>query len=504
MFLLRIITAFLTSLSLLSATPVVSEFLASNATGLTDLDGDNPDWIEIHNPGPNAVDLTGWYLSDDPDLPTRWTFPATTLSAGGYLVVFASGKDRLTGPELHTNFSLSKSGEFLALTSPDGQVVSSFTYPAQATDVSYGPTKSGNELVLITAEAPAKALIPDAALDASIGTTWRSNDPSFDDSSWLVGNLGVGLERSSGFQNDIGLDVGAAWGVNSSVYIRVPILSDLDPAAVRSLTLRMKYDDGFAAFLNGTYVAGDNDPSPLLYQSDATGGRPDSLALQFADFDLTPHRHLLTPSNNLLAIHGLNQFSNSGDLLIRPELVATLEQAVASSVGFFPTPTPGAENPTANFEAFLDDTTFLLGRGIYQSAFTETIASTDPGASLIYTTDGSIPTAANGTIVPPPDALTPAQATVPITTTTILRVIATRTNALPTNIDTPSSRRIKGISGRRRVAHPRGRIAIPSGRQKVPPRLLPRPIRHRQARLQPLRSPGRPPARQHHPARGLL
>ena len=430
------ITALLATSLSLSAQPVVSEFLASNLTGLTDLDGDHSDWIEIHNTGSTAVDLAGWQLSDDPTVPGKWTFPSVTLAADEFLVVFASGKNIITGPELHTNFSLARSGESVVLTSPDLVTASSYTYPEQAADVSYGPTNNGNNLLLVSQNAPAKALIPDATLDALIGTSWQSNNPTFNDSGWLSGNLGVGLERTSGFEDEFGINVGAAWGVNSSVYIRVPFSTGFDPANILNLTLRMKYDDGFVAFLNGTKVAESNAPATLSYNSNATSGRPDTSALEFALFDLTPHLTELTSTDNLLAIHGLNQFSNSGDMLIRPELVATLSTPVASTPGYFPSPTPGAENAESNFESILEDTTFEIGRGIYDTPFSETISSTDPGATLIYTTDGSVPGPSNGTQVPAPDAFTPASLVLPITTTTVLRVIATRNNSLPTNVDT--------------------------------------------------------------------
>lgn len=122
--------------------PIISEFLTQNDSGLLDEDGGASDWIEIHNPGNDPVLLGGYYLTDNSANPTRWTFPNTTLEPGGYLVVFASGKDRaVAGSELHTNFSLSSNGEYLALVKPDGFTrVSEFTptYPEQRVDVSYG------------------------------------------------------------------------------------------------------------------------------------------------------------------------------------------------------------------------------------------------------------------------------------------------------------------------------------------------------------------------------
>ena len=123
-------------------TPVLSEFLATGNETYRDEDRDTPDWLEIHNPGPDMIDLAGYALTDDTADLTKWVFPATTLSAGDYLVVFASDKDRaVAGSPLHTNFKLASSGEYLALVAPDGiTIVSEFrpAYPPQTAPYSYG------------------------------------------------------------------------------------------------------------------------------------------------------------------------------------------------------------------------------------------------------------------------------------------------------------------------------------------------------------------------------
>lgn len=127
------------------AAPVISEFMASNETTLADEDGDFSDWIEIYNPDDEPVDLAGYFLSDDVEVLKRWVFPATTLEAGAWLVVFASGKDRDVG-EFHTDFKLSAGGEYLALGAPDGAtVVSGFgaRYPPQFEDKTFGVGEFG-------------------------------------------------------------------------------------------------------------------------------------------------------------------------------------------------------------------------------------------------------------------------------------------------------------------------------------------------------------------------
>ncbi|MCC6435956.1 MAG: CotH kinase family protein [Acidimicrobiales bacterium] len=124
----------------------LSEFLASNSTGIQDTDGTFPDWVELTNPGSTPVDLAGWSLSDSASNPSMWTFPAVTLPAGGTIVVFADGKDIKTDPaRLHTNFKLSAGGEYLGLYRPDGSLAGDFApqYPAQTADRSYGIDSNG-------------------------------------------------------------------------------------------------------------------------------------------------------------------------------------------------------------------------------------------------------------------------------------------------------------------------------------------------------------------------
>ena len=84
--------------------PIITEFLASNDKGLLDKDHESSDWIEINNPTGRAIDLDGWYLSDDINDLEKWEFPSVVLPPGGYLVVFASGRDeREVGGELQPN-----------------------------------------------------------------------------------------------------------------------------------------------------------------------------------------------------------------------------------------------------------------------------------------------------------------------------------------------------------------------------------------------------------------
>jgi hypothetical protein len=123
---------------------IINEFMAANGSGLTDEDGDYSDWIEIYNQSDSAVNLGGWALTDDVDQPQKWPFPDMSLGSHEYLVVFASGKNRTSveaGTPLHTNFKLSKSGEYLALHNileRRFMDIISPQYAEQFRDVSYG------------------------------------------------------------------------------------------------------------------------------------------------------------------------------------------------------------------------------------------------------------------------------------------------------------------------------------------------------------------------------
>ncbi|HUF61776.1 MAG TPA: lamin tail domain-containing protein [Verrucomicrobiales bacterium] len=139
---------------LTQATLRITEFVAVNAGPLTDEDGALSDWIEIHNSGSDPVELGGLHLTDDRDLPTRWTLPlGAVLSSGEYRIVFASGKNRIQ-PEhsLHTNFSLASEGEYLALIASDGVTVLDEyapAYPVQSASASYGRGANGEPAYLI-------------------------------------------------------------------------------------------------------------------------------------------------------------------------------------------------------------------------------------------------------------------------------------------------------------------------------------------------------------------
>ncbi len=370
------------------AAPVISEFMASNDSTLADEDGDYPDWIEIYNPDAQAVDIAGWHLTDDASELNQWTFPSVSIPAGGYLVVFASKKNRATsGQPLHTNFKLKTGGEYLALVQPDGVTVATEydPYPVQQTDVSYGqPQGTMVTENVIPASAPARYLVPTEPV-----TGWQS--VAFDDSAWSAGTNGIGYDRdaSNSYGPFIHTDIESeTYGVNGSVYLRIEFQVD-DPTQVTALELRTRHDDGFAAWINGQSVANDNISAFATWNSTAlTSQEADLQTPRVWDATaLIPH---LVAGKNVLAVQLVNQSTTSSDFLFSAGLHLTRQADPVVGDRYFVEPTPGAENNTAPGEPS-EPVKVSEPSGVKTSAVSVTLSTEDPAADIRYTLDGTEP-----------------------------------------------------------------------------------------------------------------
>ncbi len=155
-FLLPLI-AFLFFQKNLAAQIVINEVSAANMSGLADEDGDRQDWVELHNKGAAAVNLGGWFLSDNPAKPQKWAFQTgATIAPGGYRVIFCSGKNKQV-LYLHTNFKITQTkGEPIILSQPNGTTADIFTFdiPNQGNH-SYGRSPNGGpDWKIFTAPTP--------------------------------------------------------------------------------------------------------------------------------------------------------------------------------------------------------------------------------------------------------------------------------------------------------------------------------------------------------------
>jgi hypothetical protein len=138
----------------------INEFLAANTTGITDEDGESSDWIEIYNASDLSIDLEGLSLTDDFASPRKWIFPAVDLPAHGFLLVWASGKDRNIPAQLHTSFKLDKSGEQIGLYAQDSTAIDKIVFGPQISNVSFGRYPDGDVWMPGLRPTPGKANQP--------------------------------------------------------------------------------------------------------------------------------------------------------------------------------------------------------------------------------------------------------------------------------------------------------------------------------------------------------
>lgn len=257
------------------AQPIISEFQAANSTTLLDEDGDASDWIELYNPTDESVNLSGWALTDEASDKGQWLFPSTNIGPSQFLTVFASGKDRrIPGSPLHTNFKLGASGEYLGLIKGDGFTVASEfapVFPPQASGLSFGFPAIHETIPLLAEGATGKLLVPS---NGDLGENWVM--PGFPDANWTSIESAIGYHSPaySLFQDALPADIGGSnhWtnglgsdvdplmrGISSSAYLRFPFIAT-HPSKLDELKLRIVYQDGFVAYLNGIQVASRNAP----------------------------------------------------------------------------------------------------------------------------------------------------------------------------------------------------------------------------------------------------
>ena len=235
---------------------------------------------------------------------------------------------------------------------------------------------------LVPENTTKRVLVPTGPVDSN----WKTG-AVFSDSVWTrcIGRPGgIGYERDSGYQQLITLDVEAQmYTRNCTCYIRIPFILGDRPDDFGSLTLKIRRDDGFVAYLNGVEVARRNFNGTPRWNSSAAASHSDSVAVLFESIDISPSLNTLRHGGNLLAIQGLNTSVTSSDFLIAVELIAAKGGAANGGTAF-----PTAQQYTGPF--VLAESTQVKTRtlsGTTWSALNEATFAVGPVADNLRVTE---------------------------------------------------------------------------------------------------------------------
>ncbi|MEO1863467.1 MAG: CotH kinase family protein, partial [Verrucomicrobiia bacterium] len=369
--------------------PFISEIVAANDKTLKDNFGETSDWIELHNPGSEPANLLGWGLSDELESPLKWTFPDVSIPPGEFLLVHASGNN-IADPRrpLHTSFRLSRAGEFLGLAKPDGSFADKYApgFPALNDNQSYGVPMMEAPDEVIPAHSTFSYLTP---ASGNANEKWTKTNFKLTP-NWRSRRSGFGFQKSGSTLT--GLIKTSIPTSKRVIWLRKKF-SIKNHETLDHLILRIQFDDGFIAYLNGQKVAAMNAVEKPKYNSYAT---KDNRDLSFFDFDLTDHIRLLKPGeNNVLAVQAFNYRTDREQFFVMPTLLAARLTAFDSTKRvFLTTPTPRRLN-TSESPPQPGDPIFSKPSGSFASSFSITLKPSVEGEIVRYTTNGSVPTASS-------------------------------------------------------------------------------------------------------------
>lgn len=214
------------------------------------------------------------------------------------------------------------------------------------------------------------------------------------------------------------------FGINASAFVRLPFLiSEVD--LINDLTLRVRYNDGFIAYLNGVKILERNAPINPNWNSAATVIRNIGETIIPEVIDISDFLSLLSTGTNLLSFQILNSSATNGNLLLQPELLAT--SVMVTNRAWLVEATPGLINDSEYYYGEVAGTKFNVDRGFFENPFELEITTSTAEAQIYYSFDCSEPGPDKGLIYTGP---------ILITNTTVVRARAFKPGFKPTKIDT--------------------------------------------------------------------
>ncbi|MEX0641450.1 MAG: SdrD B-like domain-containing protein, partial [Pirellulales bacterium] len=341
----------------------ITEFMASNRSGLRDPSGELHDWIEITNVGSVAGNLGGWFLTDRSDNLTRQQLPSLDIAPGESVVFFALDNDFGNVTPQSIGFQLAASGEYLALFEPDGVTIASeFSprFPQQVPDVSYGRSTTGELLYYPTPTpgAPNAGGVPTITYNLVITEFMAENHTTYQDEE---GDYADWIEITNAGDLTVTLN---EWHLTD--------------------------DPSFLTMWEFPDVAVDPGQSIVVFASENNRRNPDRPLHTNFKLDVDgDYLALVEPDGQTVA----SEFEFRRQ---EPDVSFGLSPDLQHQ-RFFTTPTPGQPNQAARLVV-----TFSVQHGFYDTAQLVALSTETAGAEIRYTTDGSAPTAITGTVYSAP------------------------------------------------------------------------------------------------------
>lgn len=365
---------------------VISEVLPNNRSYRPDEDGEYVDVIELHNESDNAISLNGLFLSDDATKKDKWAFPDVSIEPDQYLIVYASGKNRTEGTELHASFSLSADGESVVISDSQGRLIDRMSYGATEADVSWS----------LTSGQWTDSLPPTPGFSNDSSGVARVDKELTDANSYRVyinevmASTRATNDESSGQSND--------WVELYNASNSVVDLSGWGLSDNAGRPRKWQFPDG-ASIGPGEYM--------LVYLSGNDG--------------LTDGRYHTSFSLSSSGSESLTLCSPDGGIVDRmpaERMYAEISRGrITGQDGFFlfDQATPGAANSTTAYSGRARQVVFSEEGGVKTDSFWLTLTAGE-GEIIYYTTDATEPDLSSARYTEP----------IEISSTTVVRAVATR------------------------------------------------------------------------------
>jgi len=330
----------------------INEILLKNTYSAVDSDGDRSPWVELYNSSSKAVSLSGLALSDDKNVPMKWMFPDIQIDPGSYLVVFLSGKNRTAGAELHTGFKVGGTETELCLADLRSGKMQVIKLPSDRRDnISYGLSTDGQWLFF-------PQPTPSAANDTKGFATVPVNS---DASPGLRINEVVSTHAvRSGSPDWVELHNESSDAISLSGYYLSDTKKNLKKWPLNNISVKA-----------GGYAVIDS------YKTEAG---------EKAELQISVSGETIYLSDSDAKI--IDEYYTGA---LRPGFSSGLNAQGEKTV--FRTPTKGSANGTDTVQGCCSEPVFSVPGGRQKGPVTLTMSTLTPGASIYYTTDGSVPTA---------------------------------------------------------------------------------------------------------------